>query len=93
MLPAHPQPKKWTPTRARHLQARWRELFAEGKAHNREEALQWFAKYFRWVGQSRFLTGRAKPSGDRPPFIAQLDWVLLPDNLANVIEGKYHPEE
>jgi uncharacterized protein YdaU (DUF1376 family) len=93
LVPNLPQPEKWTKGRAGHLRARWRELFAEGKARTRDEALQWFAKYFRWIAQSRFLTGRAPARPGKPPFEARLDWVLMPDNLAKVIEGEYHREE
>lgn len=90
---SNPQPKRWTPARQGHLRARWRELFAEGKATTRDEALAWFAKYFRWIAQSRFLTGRAGGTNGKPPFEARLDWVLVPDNLAKVIEGEYHRED
>ncbi len=93
LMPGNPQPRRWTPTRSGHLQARWRELFAEGKAHNAEEALAWFAKFFRYLAKSRFLTGRAIGSNGRPPFQAQLDWVMRPENFANCIEGKYHQED
>lgn len=92
-MPANPQPAKWTPTRAKHLQTRWRELFAEGKAHNRDEALAWFAKFFRYLAKSSFLTGRVTPrEPGRPPFCAELPWVLSPENFVQCIEGKYHQE-
>ncbi len=91
-MPTNPQPVKWTETRRRHLQARWRELFAEGKATTRDEALAWFAKFFRWLSRSLFLTGRVKPRDNRPAFLAELPWVLTPENFVQCIEGKYHPE-
>jgi uncharacterized protein YdaU (DUF1376 family) len=92
-MPTNPQPAKWTQTRAKHLQARWRELFAEGKATDRDTALAWFAKFFRYLAQSRFLTGRVPPrEPNRPPFLAELPWVLSPENFVQCIEGKYHPE-
>lgn len=92
-MPTNPQPAKWTETRRRHLQARWRELFAEGKAHNREEALAWFARFFRYLAKSPFLTGRVKPrEPGRPPFFAELGWVLTPEKFVECIEGKFHQE-
>jgi hypothetical protein len=92
-LPTCPQPSKWTDTRRKHLQARWRELFAEGKAKTRDEALAWFSKFFRYLAQSRFLTGRVAPRDpNRSAFFAELPWVLLPENFVQCIEGKYHPE-
>jgi hypothetical protein len=92
-MPTNPQPAKWTETRRRHLQARWRELFAEGKAKTRDEALAWFGKFFRYLAKSPFLTGRV-PARDanRPPFVAELPWVLSPEHFVQCIEGKYHPE-
>ena len=91
-MPTNPQPRVWTNTRRVYLQARWRELFAQGKTHNRDEALAWFARFFRYLSQSAFLTGRGRTAGDRPPFQAELSWVLQPENFAKCIEGKYHPE-
>jgi hypothetical protein len=92
-LPTNPQPVKWTDARRKHLQARWRELFAEGKAHNRDEALAWFAKFFRYLAKSPFLTGRVTPrQAGRPPFCAELPWILAPENFVQCIEGKYHQE-
>lgn len=92
-MPTNPQPAKWTAARAKHLQARWRELFAEGKAHNRDDALAWFARFFRYLAKSRFLTGRVTPrEAGRPPFCAELPWVLTPENFVQCIEGKYHQE-
>lgn len=92
-LPTNPQPAKWTPARAKALQSRWRELFADGKAHNRDEALAWFARFFRYLAKSPFLTGRVKPrEPGRPPFCAELPWVLTAENFVQCIEGKYHQE-
>lgn len=92
-MATNPQPVKWTEPRRRHLQARWRELFAEGKAHTAEEALQWFGKFFRYLAKSEFLTGRVTPRDrGRPPFCAELPWVLAPENFVQCIEGKYHQE-
>ena len=92
-MPTNPQPSKWTEVRRKHLQARWRELFADGKAKTRDDALAWFSKFFRYLAQSRFLTGRVAPRDpNRPPFFAELPWVLLPENFVQCIEGKYHPE-
>lgn len=92
-MPTNPQPAKWTPTRAKHLQARWRELFADGKAATHEAALAWFGKFFRYLAKSKFLTGRVPPrEANRPPFFAELPWVLSPENFVQCIEGKYHPE-
>ncbi len=103
LMPGNPQPEKWTETRASHLRARWRELFTEGQTvkvdgvevriATQDHALRWFSKYFRFLAKSRFLTGRAKSTPGRPTFVAELDWVLRPENFAKCLEGKYHQDE
>lgn len=90
-MPTNPQPVRWTESRRRHLQARWRELFAEGKAHNRDEAIAWFARLFRYARKSAFLTGQVTPrQHDRLPFMAELGWLMQPENFTACIEGRYH---
>lgn len=93
VLPAMPQPVKWTDTRAEHLRARWREAAAEHHWQGQDEGLAYFRKLFVWVSRSKFLTGKAKSSGDRTPFVVELAWLVKPENFAKVIEGRYHQEE
>lgn len=50
---------------------------------------QW-VNYFRYVQKSKFLTGKAAPKPDQPPFVADLEWLCRPRNFAKVAEGKYH---
>jgi hypothetical protein len=50
---------------------------------------EWRA-YFQHVSKSRFLCGRVKPTGDRPPFRVSIDFLISPRNYANILEGKYH---
>jgi hypothetical protein len=53
--------------------------------------MAYFRKLFAYVGQSKFLTGRASTKGDHP-FIVELEWLVKPLNWAKVIEGKYHTD-
>lgn len=76
-------------TRTKHLQQRWREMYAAGEFKTQEEGINAFADYFKFVSASKFLTGRAKTVGDRQPFVADLEWLIRPTNFAKVIEGKY----
>jgi uncharacterized protein YdaU (DUF1376 family) len=76
------------PTRDKHIAARWRQIFSQKAVNDRQEALKFFGDFFARVQASPFLTGRTSSPG-RKPFRASLDWLMLPDNFAKVIEGKY----
>lgn len=82
ILPTCPQVRDWHDTRQGLLRARWRE---DPKRQN----LGWWRKYFAYVAQSDFLTGRAEPRKGSPPFVADLEWLIRPSNFAKVREGKY----
>jgi uncharacterized protein YdaU (DUF1376 family) len=96
VLPAMPQhdPKKWHKTRREHLQTRWRETAAEKGWRSKDQGLAYFRKLFAYVGQSRFLTGRVQSRDpNKPSFVIELEWLILPSNWAKVHEGKYHAED
>ena len=84
-LPTAIQPREWTPTRQKHLQARWREK-------RKRQNLEWWAGLFDYVAQSDFLMGR-KNSPGRKPFALSLPWLLEPENFAKIIDGQYHEQE
>lgn len=84
MLPMGTQVRGWTATRAKHLQARWRE-------DQKRQSLDWWRKFFGYVAKSEFLTGRAA-SRDRDPFVVSLDWLVTSSKFLAVLEGKYHRE-
>lgn len=97
LLPDHPRVVQWTDSRQALLRKRWRELAVydakRGKAWPDTAAgVARFRKFFTFVGESRFLTGRTKATGDRPPFVADLEWLLRPTNFLKVVEGKFHAE-
>jgi hypothetical protein len=94
VLPALPQhnPNLWRGARESHLRARWRETAIEKGWRTEAEGLAYLRKLFTYVGQSRFLTGRAPAAQGRPPFVAELSWLVNPENWAKTIEGKYHSE-
>lgn len=81
-LPMARQPAEWTPARQAALRTRWREK------RNRQN-LDWWAKFFAYVAESAFLTGKAETAG-RKPFLLSLDWLLKADNFLKTIEGAYH---
>lgn len=77
------KPELWNGTRARHLQARWREVA------NRQR-LEWWVKFFEHCAGSDFLTGKTPPAQGRKQFEIALDWIVNPTNFAKIYEGAYH---
>ena len=69
--------------RKRLIRARWKE----------HPDLEWWRQFFKRVHASDFLCGRVPPKGDRPPFLADLEWLVRPSNFAKVIEGRYDNRE
>lgn len=84
LLPTARQVREWTPARAQALRARWRE---KPKRQN----LGWWEKFFGYVAESDFLTGKVHTPG-RKPFELSLDWLVKAENMAKVIEGAYQNE-
>ena len=91
-LPELPQPKPelWEGQRAKNLSARWKWCLTAKKrngeryATSKAEALDFFERYFGYVGKSDFLTGRdGRWSG------CDLAWLVKADNFAKVLQGNY----
>lgn len=85
-LPTCTPVKSWGETRQSFLRQRWRE-------DAKRQRIEWWRRFFAYVAQSRFLTGQGDSSPGRDPFVADLEWLVRPQNFAKVIEGKYHREE
>ena len=94
MLPAMPQhdPERWRGTKAEALRVRWRETAVAKGWATQAEGLAYLRKLFAYVGQSRFLTGRAHAGPGRTPFVVELAWLVKQANWDKTIEGKYHTE-
>lgn len=94
LLPTSPRVMRWGKERKGYLRQRWLEQSRPSetsKGYDTQEAgLNWFRRYFAFVAKSDFLTGRTKAREGREPFVASLEWLLLPSNFTNVLEGKYH---
>lgn len=80
-LPDLPRCEKVTDARAGYLRQRWRQDLPD---------LGDWRNFFGYVGQSRFLTGKAPGRNGQPPFVADLEWLTKPANYAKIAEGKYH---
>ncbi len=81
-LPSARRVRDWTPARATLLKARWRE-------DKKRQKLEWWVKFFTYVGTSDFLMGRAHSQG-RKPFELGLEWLVKAEHFAKVREGAYH---
>lgn len=85
ILPVNPRIKVWAGKRQNALRARWRE-------DEKRQSLDYWERFFRHVASSPFLTGQRSGREGRP-FLPGLDWLVLPENFAKVIEGRYHEKE
>jgi len=91
-LPNLPAVEIWNDTRAGYLRQRWREValdLSKDGAVTHADMLAWWKQYFELIKGSKFLTGK-KQQKDKPPFLADLEWVIKPTNFTKIIEGKYH---
>lgn len=66
---------KLTDNRKKHIAARWKEYGGD---------LETFVRLFTKAEASSFLTGK----NDRG-WMASFDWLLKPDKMVNVLEGKH----
>lgn len=82
LLPTHRRMRVWDGERAKALRARWRE-------DAKRQSLDYWRRFFAYVAQSPFLTGQVEAK-DRPPFVADLEWLVTKKNFIKVIERKYH---
>lgn len=75
-----PRVKVLNETRKRLIRARWKEY----------PDLSFWEEFFRRVENSDFLTARVPPGKDgRPPFLADFEWIIRPNNFAKILEGRY----
>lgn len=94
VLPTNPRMLEWNETRRGYLRARWKQkALPNGRTQGYttiEDGLAFWRRFFEWCAQSKFLTGQSDGRPGKPPFVADLEWLMRPTNFAKVIEGKYH---
>jgi hypothetical protein len=76
ILPSLARVCEWSESRKRLLRARWKENIER-------QSLDWWEKFFKRVGESDFLMGRAKD------FMADLEWLVRPKNFGKILNGRY----
>lgn len=59
------------------------------QARVRESGIESFFKMIDNIKQSPFLLGKVNGTKGKPPFRADFDWCIAPNNFTKVLEGKY----
>ena len=70
--------RSWTPARSTQLRARWNE-------DSRRQNLEYWRRFFEYVGKCDFLVGRS----GKTPFFADLEWMTKEANFTKIREEKY----
>jgi hypothetical protein len=100
-LPNLPQPRRslWPKSAAaKAMQERWRWVMSachesgqrkgQRMATTESEGLDWFGRYFAYVAESDFLTGRSGKFTS-----CDLGWLVTLANFTKVLQGNYHVEK
>lgn len=96
LMPDNPRVKVLSDARRKTIGARWRQasrLTCKPFGYRTVDAgvAAWRA-FFGVCAQSDFLTGRAKSQPGKPPFVADIDFLMSPSGFAKCLENKYHRE-
>jgi hypothetical protein len=96
LMPLNPRVKVLNDGRKKSIRARWLEA-----AHldckpfgykTQADGLESWRAFFKVCAESKFLTGRAAAQQGKPPFLADLDFLLSPGGFTKCLENKYHRE-
>lgn len=95
-MPDNPKVRVLNDARRKTIRARWKEaasLDCKPFGYNdRDEGLDAWRRFFEVCAESDFLTGRAQPQPGKPPFVADIDFLMSPAGFAKCLENKYHRE-
>lgn len=95
-LPENPRCKVLSKPRQAAIKARWAEaskLDCKPFGYkNREDGLAAWREFFEICADSDFLTGKAAAQAGKPPFVADIDFLMSPSGFAKTLENKYHRE-
>ena len=96
MMPENPRCKVLNSARRGAVKARWLEAARLdckpfGYATAQEGIAAW-ENFFAVCAESEFLTGKATPQPGKPPFFADIDFLMSPAGFAKCLENKYHRE-
>jgi hypothetical protein len=95
-MPDNPRVRVLNDARRKTIRARWKEAAALNCKpfgySDREEGIAAWHCFFEICAESEFLTGRAPPQPGKPPFVADIDFLMSPSGFARCLENKYHRE-
>ena len=89
-LPGLPPVRIWTSAvRVNNLASRWREMALDQGFQSEADGLDFFKRFFEFVGRSKFLMGQVKQKDGRT-FRADLEWITKANNFEKICDRKYH---
>lgn len=89
-LPGLPPVRIWTSaSRVNNLAARWREMSLDQGFQSEADGLDFFKRFFEFVGRSKFLMGQVKQKDGRT-FRADLEWITKANNFEKICDRRYH---
>lgn len=96
-MPLNPRVRVLDDGRKKAIRARWKQaavLDGVGPFGYKtgQEGLKAWRQFFEVCAESDFLTGKAKPQLGKPPFIADIDFLMSPSGFKKCLENKYHRE-
>ncbi len=94
MMLINPRMKILNDARKGAIKARWLQaskLTCEPFGYaTRDDGLTAWRTFFEICAESKFLTGQARPSPGKPPFVADIDFIFSPGGFVKILENKYH---
>ncbi|WP_434516684.1 hypothetical protein AB6Q56_08865 [Dechloromonas sp. ARDL1] len=95
-MPDNPRVRVLNDSRRKTIRARWKEaasLTCKPFGYSsREDGLTAWRQFFEVCAESDFLTGKATPQPGKPPFVADIDFLMSSAGFAKCLENKYHRE-
>lgn len=95
-MPTNPRCKVLNPSRRGAIKARWLEasrLTCKPFGYStRADGIHAWQTFFETCNESAFLTGQAPSQPGKPPFLADIDFLMSPSGFAKCLENKYHRE-
>lgn len=96
LMPDNPRVKVLNDARRGAIRSRWKEaarLTCRPFGYdNLADGLKAWREFFEVCADSPFLTGKTPPQKGRPPFVADIDFLMSPSGFAKILENKYHRE-
>jgi hypothetical protein len=96
LMPGNPRCKVLNTARRGAIRARWTEaakLTCKPFGYSSASAgIAAWEHFFSICAESPFLTGRANAQPGKPPFLADIDFLMSPLGFAKCLENKYHRE-